>query len=66
MSLDGDYDPDNIFAKIVRGEAPCAKVFEDARHLAFMDVFPQGARPLPGDPQARPRRATCWTSNPRR
>ncbi|HEY1750966.1 MAG TPA: HIT family protein [Caulobacteraceae bacterium] len=42
MSLDGDYDADNIFAKIVRGEAPAAKVFEDHDTLAFMDVFPQG------------------------
>ena len=42
MSLDGVYDPDNIFAKIVRGEANCAKVFEDAHTLAFMDLFPQG------------------------
>ncbi|MGH6956001.1 MAG: HIT family protein [Caulobacteraceae bacterium] len=42
MSLDGGYDPDNIFAKIVRGEAPAAKVFEDDDTLAFMDVFPQG------------------------
>jgi histidine triad (HIT) family protein len=41
MSLDGEYDPDNIFAKIVRGEAPAAKVFEDDDTLAFMDVFPQ-------------------------
>ena len=42
MSLDGVYDPDNIFAKIVRGDMPCAKVFEDHDTLAFMDVFPQG------------------------
>lgn len=41
MSLDGTYDPDNIFAKILRGEAPCARVFEDDHVLAFMDVFPQ-------------------------
>jgi histidine triad (HIT) family protein len=41
MDLDGDYDPNNIFAKIVRGEMPAAKVFEDADTLAFMDVFPQ-------------------------
>lgn len=41
MSLDGVYDDANIFAKIVRGEAPCAKVFEDEASLAFMDVFPQ-------------------------
>jgi len=43
MSLDGTYDPDNIFAKIVRGEAPSAKVYEDADTLAFMDVFPQAS-----------------------
>ena len=42
MDLDGAYDPDNVFAKIVRGEIPCAKVFEDADTLAFMDAFPQG------------------------
>ena len=41
MSLIGDYDSANIFAKIVRGEMPAAKVFEDADTLAFMDVFPQ-------------------------
>lgn len=42
MSLDGVYDPDNIFVKILRGELPCAKVFEDADTFAFMDAFPQG------------------------
>jgi histidine triad (HIT) family protein len=41
MSIDGVYDPDNIFAKVVRGEAPAAKVFEDDGVLAFMDLFPQ-------------------------
>jgi histidine triad (HIT) family protein len=41
MSLDGDYDHANIFARILRAEAPCAKVFEDAEVFAFMDVFPQ-------------------------
>ena len=41
MSLDGDYDEDNVFAKIIRGDIPAAKVFEDAHVLAFMDVFPQ-------------------------
>jgi histidine triad (HIT) family protein len=41
MSLDGDYDPENIFAKILRGEAPSARVFEDDHVFAFMDVFPQ-------------------------
>ena len=41
MSLDGAYEDGNIFAKILRGEIPSAKVFEDAETLAFMDVFPQ-------------------------
>lgn len=41
MSLDGAYDPDNIFARIIRGEIPSVKVFEDERVLAFMDVYPQ-------------------------
>jgi histidine triad (HIT) family protein len=41
MSLDAPYEDDNIFAKILRGEAPAVKVHEDDRVLAFMDVFPQ-------------------------
>ncbi|WP_397379615.1 HIT family protein [Pseudomonas sp.] len=41
MSLHGDYDSQNIFAKIIRGEAPCYKVYEDDDVLAFLDVFPQ-------------------------
>ena len=41
MSLDGTYDAGNIFAKILRGEVPAARVFEDDHVLAFMDVFPQ-------------------------
>ena len=41
MSLDGAYEPDNIFARILRGEIPSAKVYEDANILAFMDAFPQ-------------------------
>ncbi|MCB1431167.1 MAG: HIT family protein [Alphaproteobacteria bacterium] len=36
-----NYDPDNIFAKILRGEIPCHKVYEDDHTLAFMDVMPQ-------------------------
>src|SRR3954451_9477474 len=35
------YDPNNIFAKILRGEIPAAKVYEDEHTLAFMDVMPQ-------------------------
>ena len=35
------YDPDNIFAKILRGEIPCQKVYEDEWALAFHDIAPQ-------------------------
>ena len=35
------YDPNNIFARIVRGEIPCHKVYEDVDTLAFMDIMPQ-------------------------
>ncbi|MCH8863163.1 MAG: histidine triad nucleotide-binding protein [Proteobacteria bacterium] len=35
------YDPENIFAKILRGEIPCNKVFEDEHALAFHDINPQ-------------------------
>lgn len=35
------YDNDNIFAKILRGEIPSVKVYEDDDTLAFMDVMPQ-------------------------
>jgi histidine triad (HIT) family protein len=35
------YDPDNIFAKILRDEIPAIKVYEDEVTLAFMDVMPQ-------------------------
>ncbi len=35
------YDPSNIFAKILRGEIPAHKIYEDEQTLAFMDVMPQ-------------------------
>jgi histidine triad (HIT) family protein len=35
------YDPNNIFAKILRGELPCHKVYEDDRVLAFLDIMPR-------------------------
>lgn len=41
MSLHGSYDDDNIFAKILRSEIPCVKVYEDDHVLSFMDLFPQ-------------------------
>ena len=34
------YDNNNIFARILRGEIPCKKVYEDARTLAFHDINP--------------------------
>lgn len=35
------YDNNNVFAKILRGELPCHKVYEDAETLAFMDIMPR-------------------------
>lgn len=35
------YNDQNIFAKILRGELPCIKVYEDDQTLAFMDIMPQ-------------------------
>ena len=35
------YDDNNIFAKILRGEVPSVKIYEDDKTLAFMDVMPQ-------------------------
>jgi len=36
-----NYDPNNIFAKILRGELPCYKVYEDDKTLAFLDIMPR-------------------------
>lgn len=41
MSLTGTYDDQNIFAKIIAGQAPAIKIFEDDVAVAFMDIFPQ-------------------------
>jgi histidine triad (HIT) family protein len=35
------YDPDNIFAKILRGEFPCHKIYEDDHVFAFLDIMPR-------------------------
>ena len=35
------YDPNNIFAKILRGELPCHKVYEDDRALVLLDIMPR-------------------------
>jgi histidine triad (HIT) family protein len=36
-----NYDPNNIFAKILRGELPCHKVYEDDKTFAFLDIMPR-------------------------
>ena len=35
------YDQNNIFAKILRGELPCHKVYEDEKTFAFLDIMPR-------------------------
>ncbi|MCO5072887.1 MAG: HIT family protein [Rhizobiaceae bacterium] len=37
-----EYDPENVFSKILRGELPCQKLYEDADTFAFMDIMPRG------------------------
>ena len=37
------YDPNNIFAKILRGELPRYKIYEDDKALAFLDIMPRAA-----------------------
>src|SRR5262249_4875748 len=41
ISSAGAYDRDNIFARILRGDVPSVRVYEDTDVLAFMDDFPQ-------------------------
>lgn len=41
MTSTTTYDPNNVFARILRGEIPCKKVYEDADTLAFHDIHPQ-------------------------
>ena len=35
------YDPNNIFAKMIKGEMPCVKLYEDEHTFSFMDIMPQ-------------------------
>jgi histidine triad (HIT) family protein len=51
--IDMVYDTDNVFAKILRGEIPSARVYEDDHVIAFMDVMPQA----PGHTLVVPRTA---------
>ena len=46
------YDNQNIFAKILRGEAPCVRLYEDDVALAFMDVMPRATGHLLVIPKA--------------
>jgi histidine triad (HIT) family protein len=41
MSLTIAYNTENIFAQIIRGDAPCYRLYEDDDVLAFLDLFPQ-------------------------
>ncbi|BAF87813.1 putative Hit-like protein [Azorhizobium caulinodans ORS 571] len=41
MSETPAYDPNNVFAKILRGELPAHKVYEDDRALVFLDIMPR-------------------------
>ena len=51
------YDPNNIFAKILRGELPCYKIYEDDKALAFLDIMPRASGhalvPAPRSPPLR-------------
>lgn len=49
------YDNNNVFARILRGELPCHKVYEDEHTLSFVDIMPQGeghTLVLPKEPAA--------------
>jgi histidine triad (HIT) family protein len=56
---DGDdamaYDPNNIFARILRKELPCVKIFEDEYVLSFLDIMPQ----VEGHTLVIPKEAAC-------
>lgn len=41
MATAAAYDPENVFAKILRGQMPAHKVYEDAETFAFMDIMPR-------------------------
>lgn len=49
------YDDNNVFAKILRGELPCHKVYETDRVLAFMDIMPRGEGHVLVIPKAKAR-----------
>lgn len=41
MELQGEYDDNNVFARIIRQLDPCFQVYEDEATLAFLDIYPQ-------------------------
>lgn len=47
------YDDNNIFAKILRGEIPCFKVYEDDHTFAFLDIMPRSKGHILVIPKAR-------------
>ena len=49
------YDDENIFAKILRGEIPSAKVFENEQVLVFMDIMPRSSGHLLVIPKSKAR-----------
>ena len=56
MSLIGVYDPGNVFAKVLRGDLPCYRIYEDDDLLAFLDLYPQArghTLVIPKNEQAR-------------
>jgi histidine triad (HIT) family protein len=50
-----EYDDQNVFAKILRGEIPCFKVYENARAFAFLDIMPRSPGHTLVVPKARAR-----------
>ncbi len=59
-----DYADQNVFAKILRDELPCHKIYEDDNTLAFMDVMPRGDDHVLVGPQGRFAQPTFSTSPP--
>lgn len=41
MTINTEYDTQNIFAKILKGDMPCFKIYEDEKTFAFMDIMPR-------------------------
>ena len=54
------YDDQNVFAKILRGELPSHKIYEDDKTLVIMDIMPRGDGHILVIPKHRP--AIFWTS----